>query len=106
MRPGSVIVDLAAEMGGNCALTVPGKETVHRGVKILGPVNLPSELADHASFMYAKNLWAFLNELAPKGKITFDFSNDILRETCATHEGRIFDEEVRASLEKGVSNGL
>jgi proton-translocating NAD(P)+ transhydrogenase subunit alpha len=106
MRPGSVIVDLAAEMGGNCALTVPGKETVHRGIKILGPVNLPSELADHASFMYAKNLYAFLGELAPKGKITFDFSNDILRETCATHEGRIFDEEVRVSLEKGVSHGL
>jgi NAD(P) transhydrogenase subunit alpha len=98
MHPGSVIVDLAAEMGGNCALTVPGGETICSGVKILGPKNLPSELPNHASFMYAKNLQAFLGELIREGKIHLDFENDILKETCVTHQGKVCHEGVRKAL--------
>jgi NAD(P) transhydrogenase subunit alpha len=89
MKPGSVIVDLAAETGGNCELTEPGSEIVRHGVAILGPVNLPSTLPLHASQMYAKNLSAFLLHVVQDGKLRLDFEDPIIRDTCVTHAGEV-----------------
>lgn len=89
MKPGSVIVDLAAESGGNCALTQVGTKTVHKGVVILGPVNLPSMLPSHASQMYSKNISHFLLHLVRDGKLHLDFTEEIANETCVTHEGKV-----------------
>ena len=96
MRPGSVIVDLAAEMGGNCALTVPGETVVRREVTIIGEVNLPSTMPVHASQMYARNVLSFLNNMIEEGELVLDFEDEITRETCITHEGRIVKETVAA----------
>jgi len=89
MKPGSVIVDLAAETGGNCELTEPGAEIVRNGVAILGPVNLPSTLPLHASQMYAKNLSAFLGHVVQDGHLRLDFEDPIIRDTCVTHAGEV-----------------
>jgi NAD(P) transhydrogenase subunit alpha len=89
MKPGSVIVDLAAETGGNCELTEPGSEIVRHGVAILGPVNLPSTLPLHASQMYAKNLSAFLLHVVQDGQLRLDFEDPIIRDTCVTHAGEV-----------------
>lgn len=89
MKPGSVIVDLAAETGGNCELTQPGTEIVQNGVAILGPLNLPSTVPLHASQMYAKNLSAFLGHIVQDGKLRLDFEDQIIRETCVTHAGEV-----------------
>jgi NAD(P) transhydrogenase subunit alpha len=89
MKPGSVIVDLAAETGGNCELTEPGTEIVRHGVAILGPVNLPSTLPLHASQMYAKNLSAFLGHIVQDGRLRLDFEDPIIRDTCVTHAGEV-----------------
>jgi NAD(P) transhydrogenase subunit alpha len=99
MRPGSVIIDLAAEMGGNCELTQPG-ETVDRfGVSIMGPLNIPATMPVHASQMYAKNMQAFLGLVIDKeGKLTLNFEDEIVQGTCVTHEGNIVDEATRSAL--------
>ena len=89
MKPGSVIVDLAAETGGNCELTEPGSEIVRNGVSILGPLNLPSSVPLHASQMYAKNLAAFLGHIVQEGKLRLDFEDQIIRDTCLTHAGEV-----------------
>lgn len=89
MKAGSVIVDLAAENGGNCELTMAGKTEVVNNVKIVGPINLPSHLAHHASTLYAKNLLALLNLLIQEGKITFNFEDEIIKNTTITHQGEI-----------------
>lgn len=89
MKPGSVIVDLAAEAGGNCALTQAGTRHVHHGVVILGPVNLSSRLPLHASQMYSRNISNFLLHLVRDGKLEFDFSDPITGEACVTHEGKV-----------------
>jgi len=89
MKPGSVIVDLAAETGGNCELTEPGTEIVRHGVAILGPVNLPSTLPLHASQMYAKNLSAFLGHVVQDGRLRLDFEDPIIHDTCVTHAGEV-----------------
>ena len=89
MRPGSVIVDLAAEAGGNCELTRPGETVTEDGVTIVGELNLPSAMPLHASQMYSRNVWTFLNHLLGGGsELTLDFEDEITRETCVTHEGR------------------
>src|SRR5213595_1539273 len=85
MKPGSVIVDLAAETGGNCELTQAGAEIVRNGVAILGPLNLASTLPLHASQMYAKNVQAFLGHIVQDGKLRLDFEDQIIRDTCVTH---------------------
>lgn len=82
MRPGSVIVDLAAEMGGNCELTQPGSDVVRHGVTILGPVNLAATIPVHASQMYARNVLALVTHLVKDGRLLFDFEDEITRETC------------------------
>src|SRR6266567_2065395 len=89
MKPGSVIVDLAAETGGNCELTEPGSEIVRNGVAILGPLNLASTLPLHASQMYAKNVQAFLGHIVQDGKLRLDFEDQIIRDTCVTHAGEV-----------------
>ena len=95
MSPGSVIVDLAAERGGNCELT-KADETVHvHGVTILGPTNLPSTVPYHASQMYAKNITTFLQHLVKDGAVRFDLDDEITRETLVTHQGAIVHARLR-----------
>ncbi|HEV8380791.1 MAG TPA: hypothetical protein VGQ29_04355, partial [Gemmatimonadales bacterium] len=89
MKPGSVIVDLAAETGGNCELTEPGAEIVRHGVAILGPLNLASSLPLHASQMYAKNVSSFLGHIVQEGKLRLDFEDQIIRDTCVTYAGEV-----------------
>jgi H+-translocating NAD(P) transhydrogenase subunit alpha len=89
MKPGSVIVDLAAETGGNCELTQAGSEIVRNGVAILGPLNLPSTVPLHASQMYARNVAAFLGHIVQDGKLRLDFEDQIIRDTCVTHAGEV-----------------
>jgi NAD(P) transhydrogenase subunit alpha len=90
MRPGSVIVDLAAETGGNCELTKPGEDVVVHGVVVAGPLNLPSQLAFHASQMYAKNLQSFLTLLVTKdGNLVTDYSDEILAGSLLLSDGTV-----------------
>lgn len=99
MRPGSVIVDVAAPSGGNCELTRPGETVVHRGVKIIGPTDLPGRVAHDASQMYARNLASFLTAISDEeGNTVFDFSNQIVDEACITHDGRVTHSVVRRAM--------
>ncbi len=86
MRSGSVIVDLAAETGGNCALTKPGEEVVESGVTIVGLTNLPSTMPTHASQLYARNVMALLQHLAPEGELKLDWDDEITAGACVTRE--------------------
>jgi len=86
MRPGSVIVDLAAEAGGNCELTEPGEEVVREGVTIVGLTDLPSRMATHASQLYARNVSALLQHLAPDGELVLDWSDEITSGACVTRK--------------------
>ena len=89
MAPGSVIVDLAAENGGNCELTEAGQTLMKHDVKIVGPVNLPSQLSLHASKLYSKNMYALLNLLVKDGAADFNFEDEILLNATITHQGEI-----------------
>ena len=89
MRPGSVIVDLAAEAGGNCELTVPGEEVVREGVTIVGLANLPSTMPNHASQLYARNVTALLQHLAPNGELELDWTDEITAGTCVTRQEEV-----------------
>ena len=89
MHPGAVIVDLAAEQGGNCELTEQGQITLAHEVKIIGPVNLPSKMAYHASQLYSKNMMSLLKHLLKDGKPEFDFEDEITLNTTITHKGEI-----------------
>ena len=89
MRPGSVIVDLAAEAGGNCELTEPGEEVVREGVTIVGPTNLPSSMPLHASQLYARNVSALLQHLAPEGELVLDFEDEITAGACVTRKEEV-----------------
>ena len=84
MRPGSVIVDLAAETGGNCELTVPGEVVEREGVTVIGTTNLPSLMAYHASQLYSRNVAALLQHLAPSGELALDWEDEITRGACVT----------------------
>jgi len=95
MGPGSVIVDLAAERGGNCELTQMGKTIDVNGVSIVGPVNLASTVPFHASQMYARNLTTFLTYLVKEGKLQLNMQDDIVRETMVTRGGEIVNARVR-----------
>ncbi|MFN7919476.1 MAG: NAD(P) transhydrogenase subunit alpha [Bryobacteraceae bacterium] len=94
MAPGSVIVDLAAERGGNCELTQAGKTIVHQGIQILGPVNIPAAVPFHASQMFAMNVVAFLKNFVKKGVITLDTNDEIIRESIVTRDGAIANARV------------
>ena len=89
MRPGSVIVDLAAETGGNCELTEPGETVVRHGVTIVGERNLPATMPQHASQMYARNIVAVLEHLIAGGEIRLDFEDEITADAVITHAGRV-----------------
>jgi len=89
MRPGSAIVDLAAEQGGNCELSQPGKTVVEHGVTILAPLDLASQLAYDASAMYARNVAALLMHFAPKGTITLDFNDEITKAVVIAAQGEM-----------------
>jgi NAD(P) transhydrogenase subunit alpha len=89
MRPGSVIVDLAAEAGGNCELTEPGEEVVREDVTIVGPLNLPSSMPFHASQLYARNVSALLEHLAPEGELALDFEDEITAGACVTRKKEV-----------------
>jgi NAD(P) transhydrogenase subunit alpha len=95
MAPGSVIVDLAAERGGNCELTRPGEIAVLHGVTLIGAFNLASSVPYHASQMYARNLSAFLLHLVRSGKLVLDLGDEIVRETLLTHGGEVVNARVR-----------
>jgi NAD(P) transhydrogenase subunit alpha len=99
MQPGSVIVDLAAERGGNCELSEPDQRVVAHGVTILGPTNLPAEVPRHASQMYARNLATFLKHLVKDRRIQLDLSDSITRETLLTHEGQVVHPRLREILQ-------
>ena len=88
MRPGSVIVDVAAEGGGNCELTRPGETVVERGVTVCGPLNLPSEMPWHASTLYSRNLTAFVLAFWKNGQFLLDPDDEILRGAMVTHGGK------------------
>jgi len=105
MKPGSVVVDLAAEQGGNCACTEPGKDVVKNDVTIMGPINLPSSLPIHASQMYAKNLTSLLQLMVKDGKLNLNFDDDIIASACVAHGGEIRNERVKAAL-AGVYEGV
>ena len=89
MRPGSVIVDLAAESGGNCAVTEKGTTVQRNGVKVIGPVNLPGAIPVHASQMFSKNVVTFLKEMLDEGELTLDFENEVIAGTCVSHSGEV-----------------
>jgi H+-translocating NAD(P) transhydrogenase subunit alpha len=100
MRPGSVLVDIAAESGGNCELTRAGEVVEHRGVKIIGPVNLPAQLAYNASEMYARNLYNFLSPAIAKGELQIDWNDEVFASACVTHDGVIKHEGTRKTIEQ------
>src|ERR1700686_5127480 len=100
MKAGAVIVDMAAESGGNCELTQAGQTIVHQGVKIVGPVNLPAQLAFHASEMYARNLYNFLKPaLGKDAALAIDWQDEVFAQSCLTHEGAIKHEPTRKLVE-------
>jgi NAD(P) transhydrogenase subunit alpha len=99
MKPGSVIVDLAAEQGGNCACTEPGKDIVWNGVTIIGPINLPSSMPVHASQLYAKNVTSLMQLLIKDKALQINFADDIVDAACVTHGGEIRNQRVKDALQ-------
>jgi H+-translocating NAD(P) transhydrogenase subunit alpha len=99
MKPGSVIVDIAAEQGGNCELTQAGETVVHGGVKIVGPLNLPASLPYHASEMYARNLFNLLKPALAKGELAIDWQDEVFAGAALTHDGQIKHEATRKAVE-------
>ena len=98
MRAGAVIVDIAAEQGGNCELTKAGETVDHGGVTIIGPVNLAATLAYNASEMYARNLLNFLKPAIDKGELKIDWTDEVFAKSCLTHDGVIKHEPTRLAL--------
>src|SRR3984885_11411584 len=99
MRPGSVIVDIAAEQGGNCELTRAGETVVHQGVNIVGALNLPAALAYNASEMYARNLYNFLKPALVKGELSIDWNDEVFAQSCLTRGGEIKHAPTLKALE-------
>jgi NAD(P) transhydrogenase subunit alpha len=98
MRPGSVIVDLAAEAGGNCELTEPDEVVVRHGVTIHGPTNLPSTMPVNASQLYARNVSELLREFVKDGVLKLDFDDEIIKGACVTHAGEVVSEAVKTAM--------
>ncbi|MBV6627173.1 MAG: Re/Si-specific NAD(P)(+) transhydrogenase subunit alpha [Rivularia sp. (in: Bacteria)] len=99
MKPGAVIVDLAADQGGNAAYTEPGGNVVKNGVTIIGPVNLPSSVPVHASQLYSKNLVSLMKLLTKDNALNLDFEDDIVNAACITHSGEIRNQRVKDALQ-------
>jgi len=98
MKPGSVIVDMAAEMGGNCELTEPGREVVKHGVRIIGITNLPATMPASATQMYAKNIQTLVKHLVKEGVLTIDLDDEITRGATITHDGKVVHEATAKAL--------
>lgn len=98
MAPGSVIVDLAAERGGNCELSQPDQRVVQHGVVILGPTNLPAEVPLHASQMFSNNVTKFILNMVADGKLTWNLDDEIVRETLVCHRGEVVHARIRQTL--------
>jgi NAD(P) transhydrogenase subunit alpha len=103
MKPGAVIIDLAAEGGGNCEVTQPGEQIEHQGVIVYGPLNVPSQLAVHASEMYAKNLLNFLTPMIQEGEFTPDWEDEVVSGSLLTHAGEIKHGPSREAVEGAQS---
>jgi NAD(P) transhydrogenase subunit alpha len=99
MKAGSVIVDIAAEQGGNCELTRAGETVMHGGVKVVGPVNLPASLPYHASEMYSRNLFNLLKPALTNGELAIDWNDEVFAGAVLTHGGQIKHEATRAAVE-------
>ncbi len=99
MKPGAIVVDILADMGGNCELTKPGETVYHNDVAIIGPINIPSTLAINASEMYAKNLINLLSLMIKEGALNLDWNDEIIAGSVVTHEGTIKNETVKKLLE-------
>jgi NAD(P) transhydrogenase subunit alpha len=97
MKPGSVIVDLAGEQGGNCELSEPGQSIVRHNVKILAPLNVPSTMAEHASALYARNVEALLELMVKDGNLELDFEDEVIAGACITRGGEIVHEGAKAA---------
>lgn len=99
MKPGSVIVDMAVEQGGNCELSEAGKDVLRHGVAIIGQVNIPSTMPVHASLLYARNLLAFVNLVSPDGKsMNIDLSDDVIIGSLITHNGEIVHPAIKDAV--------
>src|SRR5262249_45089828 len=98
MRPGSVVVDLASEQGGNCALTEPGREVVRHGVIVCGLTNLPSTVPHHASQLYARTVTNYLTHLLKDGHLQLDLADELTRGPLLTHQGEVVHDVVKAAL--------
>ena len=103
MKPGAVIVDLAADTGGNCALTKAGETVIDNKVKIVGPVNLPAALGRHASDMYARNLYNFISPAIDKGELKIDWEDEVFASSVLTRDGEIKHKATKESIEGGAS---
>jgi NAD(P) transhydrogenase subunit alpha len=104
MKPGSVIVDLAGEAGGNCELSEPGQTVLRHDVKILAPLNVPSTLAEHASQLYARNIQALLGlMISDEGELSLDFDDEVIAGACITRDGEIVHEAARAAAQAGAA---
>jgi NAD(P) transhydrogenase subunit alpha len=104
MKPGSVIVDLAAESGGNCELSEPGQTVMRHDVKIMAPLNVPSTMAEHASQLYARNVQALLELMIDdEGKLSLDFDDEVIAGACITRDGEIVHEGARAAAEAAAT---
>lgn len=99
MRPGTVLVDMAAETGGNCELTRAGETIYHQGVAIYGPINLPSSTPLHASELYARNLFHLLNLMLDAGELKLDWNDEVLAGTCLTRDGEITHPALKSMIE-------
>jgi NAD(P) transhydrogenase subunit alpha len=104
MRPGSVVVDLAASTGGNCALTRPGETIDHKGVAIMGPMNLPATVAGHSSQLYSRNLTTFLGLILDKGNLKIDMADEILKGACVAYQGGNVHPKVAAAVGNHVAS--
>lgn len=101
MKPGSVVVDLAGEAGGNCELSEPGKTVIRHDVKIVAPLNVPSTMAEHASQLYARNIEALLGLMVRDGVLALDFEDEVIAGACVTRGGEIVHEGARAAVAAG-----
>jgi NAD(P) transhydrogenase subunit alpha len=100
MRPGSVIVDLAGEAGGNCELTVPGENVIRHDVKIVSPLNLPASMPEHASQLYARNVQSLLELLvSDEGALSLDWDDEIVSGACVVRDGEIVNPGAKAAVE-------
>jgi NAD(P) transhydrogenase subunit alpha len=107
MKPGSVIVDLAGEAGGNCALTEPGETVVRHDVKIVSPLNLPSSMAEHSSQLFARNVQSLLDLFVGEdGNLKLDFDDEIVKGACVVRDGEIVNPGAKAAVEQAAGEGV